>query len=323
MFMIAVAFAAAAVFLLNGIIALADEHHEGHVYDSNGWEQVAEGWNGKIDWAIDSDFPTNNHQGYNIRSNMRDGMDAWSELRFSDAGEWANEITTYADAVYQYVDCSDQNECYGSNIRQWYDDDEDCDHDWGFVGHAGHDHDHGPICFAVSHLDHDSFTPSNEVAFRGAIVHEMGHAFGLQEVTDNSGCDTIMNGCWAIMNEPGSEDEDSMDKIYGLPHDVDIEIVSGTTIKGSALDYSEYEDTYRFELWKWNTSTEEWDFLHSNDADQDGDDNTNGTVSYSEDVSDEGCGNFLYGVWAENEYPDDLEASQFGGFTTYVYVCGD
>ena len=56
---------------------------------------------------------------------------------------------------------------------------------------------------------------------------------------------------------------------------------------------------------------------------RDGDNNTNGTVSYSEDVSGERCGNFLYGVWADNEYPDDLEASQFGGFTTYVYVCDD
>ena len=38
-FVTSLVFAAAAIFLLNGVIALADEHHEGHVYDSNGWEE--------------------------------------------------------------------------------------------------------------------------------------------------------------------------------------------------------------------------------------------------------------------------------------------
>ena len=301
--------AVAIVLCLNVMVALADSHHEGKVYDANGWNQVAVGWWGTFDWAIDPNFPTTNDQGYNIRENMRDAMDEWAILRFGyqDYG-YAEEVADFSSADYQYEECEGASVCYGSNVKQHHDDDNLCDDHWGLDGH-------GPICYAFSRLDPSWTAPNGEVSFGGAIAHEMGHALGLQHPASDS-CNTMMGGCWAYIDTPGPLDEDSLDKIYGVPHDLSIELVSGTTIKGSSLDYSSYDQHYQFDLMKYDFEGGVWEYIGYRNAYASG-----GVVSYTEDVSDEGCGRYLYSVSAYNEYPDGLQAYQFGGYTDYIYVC--
>ena len=240
---------------------------------------------------------------------MRDAMDAWSILRFGweDYG-YADEVTSLSSADYQYEECEGENLCYGSNVKQHHDDDDLCDDHWGLDGH-------GPICYAFSRLDPSWTAPNGEVSFGGAIAHEMGHALGLQHPTSYS-CNSIMTSCWVYRDTPGPLDEDSLDKIYGLPHDVSIELKSGATIRGSALDYSNYDHRYYFDLWKYNFGKGAWEMLDSSIAYASG-----GTASYTENVSSYGCGYFLYGIYALNEYPDGLVVKQFGGYTGYVYAC--
>ena len=112
-----------------------------------------------------------------------------------------------------------------------------------------------------------------------------------------------MGSCWAYIDTPGPLDEDSLDKIYGVPHDLSIELVSGTTIKGSALDYSSYDQHYQFDLMKYDFEGGVWEYIGYRNAYASG-----GVVSYTEDVSDEGCGDYSYSVSAYNEYPDGLRA---------------
>ena len=132
---VAIVMAVAIVLCLNVMVALADSHHEGKVYDANGWNQVAVGWWGTFDWAIDPNFPTTNDQGYNIRENMRDAMDEWAILRFGYQNYgYAEEVADFSSADYQYEECEGESLCYGSNVKQHHDDDNLCDDHWGWMG---------------------------------------------------------------------------------------------------------------------------------------------------------------------------------------------
>ena len=300
------------VLCLNLAVAVAHQHHENKVYDKNGWSEVADRWTGKFTWGIDPDFPTLNDDGYNIREAMRDGMAAWGMLRTNRSSEGYAREVNFASAGYQYIECEGENLCYGSNVKQLHDGVSVCSSNhWGLDGH-------GPICYAYSKLDPSWDAPNGELSFRGAILHEMGHALGLQHPSWTT-CNTVMNGCWAYRDNPGVPDEKSLDRIYGLPYDPSASVVSGTTIKGQAKDYSSYDQHYRFELWKKPSGSTAWTFIHSNTATAPG---THGQiVSYSENVGSEGCGEFTYGIWAVNDYPDDTETDQFGGYTNSIYVC--
>ncbi len=314
-FPFAVLGALAVVLCLNLAVAVAHNHHQNKVYDANGWSEVADSWNGKFTWGIDPDFPTHNDSGYNIRNAMRYAMSKWALLRSGQANNGYAREVSYSSADYQYIECEDEDACYGSNVKQLHDGTSSCSHSnnhWGLDGH-------GPICYAFSKLD-PSWDSNGIIPFRGALAHEMGHALGLQHPSW-SDCDTIMNGCWTYMDVPGEADEKSLDRIYGLPYDPSLTIVSGTTIKGTAIDYSSYERHYRFELWKKPAGSSAWTSAHSNTATAPG--SHGQTVSYSENVGDLGCAEYHYGIWAVNEYPDDTDTDQFGGFTNAVYVCSE
>ena len=304
--------ALAFVLCLNLAVAVAHNHYENKVYDRNGWSEVADSSGGTFSWGIDPDFPTNNDQGYNIRDAMRDGMDAWALVRSGHVNRgYAHETTSYSSADYQYIECEGENLCYGSNVKQLHDGVSVCSSNhWGLDGH-------GPICYAYSKLD-PSWDGITETRFKGAIAHEMGHALGLQHPSWTA-CNTIMNGCWVSRDTPGPADEKSLDRIYGLPHRPQATVISGANIRGSALDYSSYDTHYRFELWKKPTGSSTWTHVHGNTATAPS--GHGQTVSYTEDVWDQGCGYFSYGIWAVNEYPDDTVTDQFGGYSNQIYVC--
>ena len=307
--------ALAIVLFANLAVAVAHNHHE-YVYDQNGWSEVAASSGGKFTWAIDPNFPTTmNNNSYNIRNAMRYAMNKWALLRSGSTSRgYAREISSYSSADYQYEECEGETDCYGSNLKQFHDEATSCDshhNHWGMDGH-------GPICYAFSRLDPDWNPPSGIISFRGAIAHEMGHALGLQHPSWPD-CDTIMNSCWIYQDVPGVMDHKSLDKMYGLPYEPSLSLVSGTTIRASAKDYSSHDENYRFELWRKPNGSSAWISIHSRTVTAPS--GVGGTVSYSENVSTHGCGDYIYGIHAVNEYPDDTDAEQFGGYTNAIYVC--
>ena len=303
-------FALTLVFILMNVTEIsADSHHEGHIFPENGWVAIAEG--DEITWAMDPDTPTTSVDGFNIRENMRAAMDAWNYQRSYSTDMFASETVDFETAEFKYAFCL--ADCLGTNTHLLDGTAEmGCESEWSW----GED---DPICGAVSSLNVNWQPAMGETGFQGSLAHEMGHAFGLQHPAADS-CESVMGGCWNYRTGPGPFDKASLDKIYGIPHSVSVAAAGDWSITGSAVDLSSFESHYNFDLWKWDTSTDEWDFVHTNTATAD----QYGDVSFTEDLTSQGCGSFLFGIEAHNTYvypTATIDTDQFGGFTDSIYVC--